>query len=168
MKEITAHQPITAPASTWPLDVATMRAAAAELLGENAQLPRYEDLEVMTSRLRGHLMLLIPEVEDVVSRLPMDDVPGRVAVAGVGEARRRLDTAAGVGLVSAVKYAQNLARSVESLCSHLESLRSITFCGSCDQLIKAGDASRVYDKFSSSGGGATVHVHAVCPSERRH
>jgi hypothetical protein len=101
------------------------------------------------------------------ARCRLCDVPGCVALAGVDEARRRLDAAPGVGLVSAVKYAQSLARSVESLCSHLESLRGITFCASCDQPINAGDQSRSYDKFSSSGGGATAHFHTVCPPTSR-
>jgi hypothetical protein len=157
MEQGTAHHP----------DIEKMRADAAELLDAEAQLPRYEDLQAMTSRLRGHIMLLIPQVEGVASRLPMDDIPGRVALAGVGEARRRMDAAAGAGLVSAVKHAQKLARSVESLCSHLESMRNVAFCGSCNQPINAGEESRAYDKFSSSGGGATVHVHVVCPRKPR-
>lgn len=58
-----------------PPDLATMRSAVRRLLAEDAQLPSLEELETLTLQLRGHIALLIPEVEATAGRLPKDDVP---------------------------------------------------------------------------------------------
>lgn len=105
-----------------PLDIATMRATVAQLLAADAELPSRDELETLTLQLRGHLMLLIPEIDDLVARLPSGEVPGKLAQAGVGEARRRLDELPGSNLPRAVAHAQRLARSVEALCTHWERL----------------------------------------------
>ena len=105
-----------------PLDIATMRECANRMLATDAPLPSWDELRTVTLKLRGHLMLLIPEVEDLVGRRPHGALPGTVARAGVGEARRRLDELPGPTLPRAVSHAQRLARSVEALCRHLERL----------------------------------------------
>lgn len=124
--QTTAPAPTAEEQDNRPPDIATMRTAAAKLLGENAPLPRYEDVQTLTLLYRGNLMLLIPEVETLTGRLPHDDTPAKVALAGIGEARRRLDeiptATQKVGLVSEVKRAQRLARSVLALCDHYENL----------------------------------------------
>jgi hypothetical protein len=126
MKQTTSHPPIAEERDNRPPDIATMRTAAAELLGEDAPLPRYEDVQTLTLLYRGNLMLLIPEVEIMTGRFPENDAPARVALAGIAEARRRLDeiptATEKVGLVSEVKRAQRLARSVLALCDHYENL----------------------------------------------
>ncbi|QXE39191.1 ATP-binding protein [Streptomyces sp. GMY02] len=66
------------------------------------------ELETAARRLRGHLALLIPEAE---ARL------GRLAEAGVEEARRRLT--AGPGLLGPGRYVHCLAQSVLTLCDQL-------------------------------------------------
>jgi uncharacterized protein DUF6415 len=104
------------------LDIATMREGANQVLANNAPLPNWDDLHTITLQLRGHLMLLVPEIEDLTGRLPDDAVPRTVARAGAGEARRRLDEMPGPNLPRAVAHAQRLARSVEALCTHLERL----------------------------------------------
>lgn len=99
-----------------------MRAAAAEMVGEDAQLPRWETVQEFAHRYRGHIMQLIPAVEDLAACQAKDDVPANVARAGIGEARRRLDEIEAVGLVGEVKRVQRLARSVLALCDHYENL----------------------------------------------
>lgn len=53
-----------------PVDVETMRVITARLLGENAELPSLKELDTMCLQLRGHLMLLIPEVSELASQRP--------------------------------------------------------------------------------------------------
>jgi hypothetical protein len=126
MKENTAHQ-VTPAVEGDPrrLDVVTMRAAVAQMLADDAPLLGYEELQTTTLQLRGHLMLLIPEIEGLAGSVPGDHGPVEFAAAGVSEARRRLDELPGPGLPRAVGHAQRLARSVEALCTHLERLAVI-------------------------------------------
>ncbi|MGW3913189.1 DUF6415 family natural product biosynthesis protein [Streptomyces sp. NPDC005070] len=109
-------------AEALPLDVETMRATARLLLGEDAELPTETELNTLTLTLRGHMMLLIPAVEDVARPLPEDDVPRACAMACLGESRMRLGLEPGVTLPAAVAHAQRLARSVNALCDHVENL----------------------------------------------
>ncbi|MER5397568.1 DUF6415 family natural product biosynthesis protein [Streptomyces sp. NPDC002599] len=105
-----------------PLDLETMRNTARRLLAEDAELPTSEELETLTLTLRGHMMLLVPEVEIAAGRLPEDDVPRACALACIGEARMRLGTEPGPTLPAAVAHAQRLARSVNALCDHVVNL----------------------------------------------
>ncbi|HET6354842.1 DUF6415 family natural product biosynthesis protein [Streptomyces sp.] len=106
-----------------PLDIATMRESANRLLSVEKAPPRLEDLDTVTSLLRGHVELLVPEIRERLDQLPSDDAPGQVARIGVEEAWRRLHTPPGFGPVAAYAQAQRLARSVNSLCDHYENLR---------------------------------------------
>ncbi|MEV0220326.1 DUF6415 family natural product biosynthesis protein [Streptomyces sp. NPDC050704] len=110
-------------AESLPVDVATMRALVDRLLEEDAEPPTREELRTFTLQLRGHLMLLIPEVEDSTRTRAADDGVRVGALAGVGEARRRLDQLPSWGLLGEIKHALMLARSVRALCEHLEGLR---------------------------------------------
>lgn len=105
-----------------PLDLETMRNTARRLLAEDAELPTSEELETLTLTLRGHMMLLVPAVEDAARPLPEDDVPRACALACVGEARMRLGMEPGPTLPAAVAHAQRLGRSVNALCDHVENL----------------------------------------------
>ncbi|WP_212909642.1 DUF6415 family natural product biosynthesis protein [Streptomyces sp. TS71-3] len=99
-----------------------MRTAAAELLDEGTPLPRFDDLDETTARLRGHLQVLIRPVEDAARALPEHD-GGRIrAQLSVESARVRLATSPGTGLVSATRHAQSLARELTWLCDHYETL----------------------------------------------
>ena len=100
-----------------PLDLSTMRAAADRLLAEDAEPPSQDELETLTLQLRGHLMLTIPEVEQLAGQLDEDTTPRVTALAGVGEARIRLDLEPGSNLPAGVAHAQRLARSVAALCT---------------------------------------------------
>ncbi|MCX4550214.1 DUF6415 family natural product biosynthesis protein [Streptomyces sp. NBC_01267] len=109
-----------------PVDVETMRVITARLLGENAELPSLKELDTMCLQLRGHLMLLIPEVSELASQRPPEDELRATTAAGIGEARRRLSATQGYRLPVVLSYAQRLARSVDALCTHLENLEA---CG---------------------------------------
>lgn len=122
MEQVTAPQ--SGPADQVdprPLDIVTMRAAAAQMLAPDAGPPSRDQLDTLTLQLRGHLMLLIRAIEGLVGRLPGDHQPVKLAMIGVNEARRRLDEVPG-GMPRAWAHAQRLARSVETLCTHLERL----------------------------------------------
>lgn len=122
MAHRTAETPATAERDKRPLDVPTMRASARRLLAEDAELPTFEEMETLTLLLRGHMMLIIPEVEQVAARQPKDDIPRYCALACIGEARMRLDLTAGHGLPAGIAHAKRLSRSLNALCDHYENL----------------------------------------------
>ncbi|WFB08959.1 DUF6415 family natural product biosynthesis protein [Streptomyces sp. LX-29] len=105
-----------------PVATKEVRATVAAVLGERAALPRFEEVEEAVLFLRGHMMLLIPEIEDLSRLRPKDDLVVILALAGVGEARRKLRMSPGPGLVSAVEHAKHLARSCDALLRHYELL----------------------------------------------
>ncbi|MFG2131820.1 DUF6415 family natural product biosynthesis protein [Streptomyces sp. NPDC048751] len=78
--------------------------------------------ETLTLQLRGHLMLTIPEVEQLAGQLAEDTTPRVTALADVDEARTRLDLEPGSNLPAGIPHAQRLARSVLALCTHYENL----------------------------------------------
>lgn len=73
-----------------PVDVTTMLAVAARLLDATDERPDPDELPTLTLQLRGHMMLLLPEVEDRARVRAEDDAVRIRALAGVEEARRRL------------------------------------------------------------------------------
>lgn len=101
-----------------------MRATAAKLLapigGPNA-LPPTADLDTLTVALRGHLALLIPEIEQAVGPRPKN-VEACCALACIGEARRKLSMTPRLELEHRVAHALRLARSLVALCGHYELL----------------------------------------------
>ncbi|MFF4732300.1 DUF6415 family natural product biosynthesis protein [Streptomyces mirabilis] len=99
-----------------------MRSAVRRLLAEDAQLPGSDEMETLTLQLRGHIALLIPEVEATAGRLPKDDVPRYCALACVGEARGKLSQQARPGLDGSAAHARRLARVLNALCDHHENL----------------------------------------------
>ncbi|MFF1279903.1 DUF6415 family natural product biosynthesis protein [Streptomyces sp. NPDC058299] len=111
---------------TAPVDIATMRETAAKLLGPDdrseALPPVPEELALFTSMLRGHLALLIPEVQAKAGQLPKDCIPRYCALACVGEAGRKLRVGDGCTPAVRVSVARKLARSVNALCDHYEKL----------------------------------------------
>ncbi|MFE1958908.1 DUF6415 family natural product biosynthesis protein [Streptomyces sp. NPDC059479] len=104
MPETTAKEP-PPDSDSLPLDFVTMVKTARRLLDSGA---RVLEPEVAALQLRGFLGLLIPEAE---GRL------GSFSLAGIEEARRRMD--AGPGSLGTVRYAHALARSVLTLCAYL-------------------------------------------------
>jgi hypothetical protein len=111
---------VTAPATeALPLDLEVMRACAERVLAEDAVLS-LEESETFTLQLRGHLMLVIPEIEMAEPALSEDDVPGVCAFFCIGEARLRLRAEPGRTPSARIAHAQGLARSVVALCDHYE------------------------------------------------
>lgn len=122
MTKATTHPPTTEERDSRPLDVKTMRAGASRLLAPDAEPPNLDELKTLMLRLRGHIMVAIPEIEGAAQNLPEDDVPRACALACVGEARMRLGLEPGHGLPARIAHAQRLARSLNALCDHYENL----------------------------------------------
>ncbi|MEU1409820.1 DUF6415 family natural product biosynthesis protein [Streptomyces sp. NPDC005728] len=108
------------------VDIAMMRGTAAQLLGPDdgpeALPPTPAELGALTTALRGHLELLIPEVEAKAGRLPKNSPPRFCALACVGEANRKLRVGDGSTPAVRVAVARKLARSVNALCVHYAKL----------------------------------------------
>jgi hypothetical protein len=84
--------------------------------------PTADELETLTQLVRGHLELLIPEVEQSVRRLKKDSIPRYCALACVGEARGKLRAEPIRRFGVEVGYARRLARTLNALCDHYENL----------------------------------------------
>ncbi|MEV7362768.1 DUF6415 family natural product biosynthesis protein [Streptomyces sp. NPDC091299] len=110
-------------ADSYPPDVAEMRRSALLLIGPESPAPAPEELDTLHALMRGHIQLLIPEVESMAIPLPKDDIPRACAMACTGEARMRLrigwpqDSEA-----VRLSVARKLARSLNALCDHWENL----------------------------------------------
>lgn len=107
------------------VDIATMRETANLLLGPDdgpqALPPAPKELDTLTSMLRCHLELLIPEVKKKAGRLPKDSIPRYCAIACVGEARRKLAAGPSPRYGGDVGHARRrLARVLRALCDHYE------------------------------------------------
>ncbi|WP_327434760.1 DUF6415 family natural product biosynthesis protein [Streptomyces sp. NBC_01236] len=155
---------------TSPVDVATMRQTIALLLPPDEDATTVRDTSTLTHTLRGHMELLIPEVEVAALRLPKDDIPRYCALACIGEARGKLRATPGPGEHRALAYARKLSRSLAALCDHCEALTGVTMCLACDKPIKPGEDSQPYDHVSQSGGAASAgQIHSsCCNTVRRH
>ncbi|KUO19742.1 DUF6415 family natural product biosynthesis protein [Streptomyces dysideae] len=110
---------------TAPPDIETMRATASRVLGPDdgpgVLPPALAELDTLTATLRGHLELLVPEVEQAAGPRPRD-VQTYCALACVGEARRKLSVAPRPEFESRVAHARRLAWSLNALCDHHERL----------------------------------------------
>ncbi|MGW2781055.1 DUF6415 family natural product biosynthesis protein [Streptomyces populi] len=121
MSHRTAAAPIAAELTETPPDVTTMRATVSRLLSAGAP-PEAGELETLTLLLRGHIEVLIPDVQAVADRMPENDIPRYCALACIGEARRKLTIEPGPGLSNQLAHARRLARVVNALCDHHENL----------------------------------------------
>ncbi len=167
-----------------PPDIATMRATAAPVLGPDdgpdALPPNAAGLKTLDSTLRGHLEVLIPEVQKAAGPRP-ENVQTYCALACVGEARGKLTVAAGDALPSRVRHARRLARVLLALCEHYERLTGsgetaeqtalrlmgehATTCPTCRTRddeghadVPCADADRLYDAWRQTRRGAFAHV----------
>lgn len=104
-----------------PADIETMRATARQALALGIYMSA-DDMLLLHEKLRGHIELMIPEVEAIAGRLGKDDIPRYCALACVGEARMKLSLEAGAGLSGEGAYARRLARVLHALCDHYENL----------------------------------------------
>ncbi|WP_405739840.1 DUF6415 family natural product biosynthesis protein [Streptomyces sp. NBC_00028] len=116
----------TCPEDRDPLDIDTMRAAVDRLLDPDAVPetlpPDPAEIEILTLQLRGHLELLLPEVEDTAKRLPRSSIPRYCALACAGEARERLRTGPSSRFGGPTGHARRLARTLNALLDHWEAL----------------------------------------------
>jgi hypothetical protein len=149
--------------STQPVDIATMRQTIGRLLPPDVEPVGTSEVETLTSLLRGHMQLIIPEIEHAAGKPPKDDVPRYCALACIGEARAKLRAAPGHGPHRAVAYARRLARCLAALCDHYEALTGVEMCLACDQPIKNREDSVPYGHVSASGGAACAgRIHTRC------
>ncbi|MFD5392265.1 DUF6415 family natural product biosynthesis protein [Streptomyces sp. NPDC127074] len=105
-----------------PLDIRTMRAGTRRLLAKGAEPLSLEEVETLTLRLRGHITVAVPGVEQMARSLSEDDTRRACARACIGEARMRMRMELGATLPARIAHAQRLARSVNALCDHYENL----------------------------------------------
>ncbi|MFF9309681.1 DUF6415 family natural product biosynthesis protein [Streptomyces sp. NPDC014748] len=150
----------------YPLDVRLMRQSALRLIGETAVVPGDAELDVLTLRMRGHLQLLIPEVEKAARARPTDDIPRYCALACVGEAGLRLNARVQAAQ-DALPRARRLARSLNALCDHYESLTEPMTCVLCDQLIGEEEASAPCGQVDETGSTRTSRAHRHCLARQR-
>jgi len=150
------------------LDTRDLRARAQEFLGE-AVPPRYEIIQQSSHAFSCGLWTLIELISVIVRERP-DDVPSQVAMAGVGEAQRRLDLIERPGLQGEFERVKRLARSVIALCDHHAFLSGMVLCVACDKPIEPSDDVLPYDQVSPSGGAhRSGRIHAECAQRvRRH
>ncbi len=114
-----AATPKTA-ATDCPPDIDTMRVSAHHaLIGK----PHGDELETLRDQLRGHIALLIPEVEQLAAKEPKDSVPRYCALACVGEAHAKLRMGDGSPYPDVrLAAVEKLARVTNALCDHFVNL----------------------------------------------
>ncbi|MFI1030716.1 DUF6415 family natural product biosynthesis protein [Streptomyces sp. NPDC020951] len=145
----------------------SMRAAASWFLSQKT-LPRHQTVKLFGDDFKAFLEDLIPQVEQLAAGRGEDDVPAMVALAGIGEARRRLGVAERPGLRGEVERVNRLARSVLALRAHYDALTGAWMCLACDQAIDTAADAVPYVQVSPTGGnGRSGHVHRHCANRVR-
>lgn len=111
---------------TTPVDLVTMREVVNRLLDPDAVPealpPTGDELQTLTTLVRGHLSLLVPEVEAAARKLKPGSVHRYTVLGCVWEARSRLETQPSPRFGGAPGYARRLARALNALCDHHETL----------------------------------------------
>ncbi|MGW6485598.1 DUF6415 family natural product biosynthesis protein [Streptomyces sp. NPDC055056] len=148
--------------ATNAVDVLVMRQTIALVLPTEDDLPAGLDVDTLTETLRGHIELIVSEVETNALALQKEDIPRYCALACVSQANNKLRARAGQAAYATLVLARKLARSLAALCDHYETLTSMPICLACDRTIHRRSESMPYDRVSSSGGAVTSHTHVVC------
>lgn len=120
MPHRTAGPPATAERTREPADIETMRAVVRRFLAADSLPPGMGEVEDLLLQMRGHMQLLIPDIEQAAARLPLDDVPRFCALACVGEASGKLSPYARPSV--SLDYAGKMARSLAALLDHHQNL----------------------------------------------
>ncbi|MEU0738327.1 DUF6415 family natural product biosynthesis protein [Streptomyces sp. NPDC006134] len=111
---------------TAPVDLELMRETASLLVTPDALAvelpPAARELDAVTARLRGHLELLVREVEAAACDLPDSSIRKYCALACAGEARGKLRTEPTPRYGGELGHARRLARVLNTLCDHYEEL----------------------------------------------
>nr|WP_119590462.1 DUF6415 family natural product biosynthesis protein [Streptomyces scabiei] len=105
-----------------PIDLWTMREAAARPLAGCVESLSSEELDRLRNQLRGHLHVLAPAVETAASRLPLGDEARRRARACSTLAHQALRLGRGDTNLVRVSVVEKLAHSVRNLSRHWEAL----------------------------------------------
>ncbi len=142
-----------------------MRVAATWFLAQTT-LPRHQTVKLFGDDFSAHLGQLIPQIERLAEQRAKGDAQAMVALAGVGEARRRLGLAERPGLSGEVERVKRLARSVVALRDHYDALTGVRMCVACDQVIDEGDETLPYGRAGAVGDGG--RVHGRCVNTSRH
>ncbi|WP_345671079.1 DUF6415 family natural product biosynthesis protein [Streptomyces similanensis] len=145
----------------------TVRAAAGWFLDQKA-LPRHGTMRAFEDGFRRTLEGLIPRVEDLAGAMAADEVPARVALAALAEARRRLAEPEAPGLRGEFERVKKIAESVLAACDHHDALTGLRTCLLCDKPIQPGEdwepfqGGRVLAEGSRPG-----RVHLLCAARDR-
>jgi hypothetical protein len=107
-----------------PVDLATMRATVSRMIGPGAQPPTGDELDTLTSMLRGHIELIIPVVDQAARKLPQYYPLRNGGLVAVWLARKKLSATTAQEPVEAAAQAVELAYALDELCNRYESLRS--------------------------------------------
>jgi len=134
----------------------TVRAAASWFLDQKT-LPRHGTVQGFEKDFRATLGELLPLVEELAAGQPDDDVPAKVALAALAEARHRLGAAEAPGLQGEVKRVKLLAASVLAACDHYDVLTGLRMCLLCDKPLE--DA---WEPFERGGPAQPGRVHITC------
>lgn len=107
-----------------PVDTVTMRETVARALGSEGETdappPAPENLDILIGQLRGHLELLIPEVEQMLAQPPKAGTARYCAGACAGEARGKLQARPAPRADDELEYARRLARVLRAILDHFE------------------------------------------------
>ncbi|MET8037773.1 DUF6415 family natural product biosynthesis protein [Streptomyces sp. NPDC005345] len=79
--------------ATNTVDVLVMRQTIALVLPAEDELPAGLDVDTLTETLRGHMELIVPEVETKALALHKEDIPRYCALACVSQANDKLRAA---------------------------------------------------------------------------
>lgn len=105
-----------------PVDLTVMRETARLLRGADTRPPTAGELATLIAALRGHLAVLVPEVEEAAMTAEARGGVCSAALGCVWEARSRLVAEPSARTGGAVGHARRLARVLEALCGHYETL----------------------------------------------
>jgi hypothetical protein len=123
MDQAAARTPIARDQDHAPLDLHTMRESVQRVLGPHDNSDPLSstagELDTLTLALRGHLELILPEVERSAGPRPRK-VQSYCALACIGEARQRLAITPLPALLAGLAHARHLARCLNALCDHYE------------------------------------------------
>lgn len=125
MTNSTTRAPAAAePVLAAPPDIAVMRETVGMLLSPDAVAlaPAGGELAKLTRTMRGHLELLIPEVQRAAGRLERESVTRYCVLACLGEARGKLRTEPSQRVDGEINHARRLARVLNALCDHYEKI----------------------------------------------
>lgn len=111
---------------TDPPDLVTMRETVNRLLdpdaGPDTLPPAGDELETLTAAVRGHIEVLAPEVEAAARMLTPGSTRRYTTLGCVWEARSRMEAQPSPRFGGAPGYARRLARTLNALCDHYETL----------------------------------------------